>query len=125
MNTRNIGNQGEDLACAYLIRGGYRIIARNYRRKWGEIDIIAEKDSVTHFFEVKSVTVDFSHVTNTHTPEENVHGYKLKHIGRMIETFMSDKGDRVMGEFQFHVITVRMNQVTRKARIGWLKNIIV
>lgn len=125
MNTRKIGNLGEDLACDHLIRSGYKIIDRNYQRKWGEIDIIATKDGITHFFEVKSVRVDFSRVTNAHTPEENVHRHKLKHIGRMIETYLSDRDGGVIGEFQFHVLTVRMNQVTRTAQVRWIKNIII
>ena len=41
MNTTLIGNLGEDAACAYLIKQGYRIIERNYKCKIAEIDIKA------------------------------------------------------------------------------------
>lgn len=45
-NTTKIGNLGEAIAAKYLRSKGFRIVARNYRKKYGEIDIIAEKLSV-------------------------------------------------------------------------------
>ena len=42
-NTKTIGRQGEDLAAQALIQDGYQIVCRNYRQKYGEIDIIAKK----------------------------------------------------------------------------------
>ncbi|MBR0101044.1 MAG: YraN family protein [Treponema sp.] len=50
-----IGNEGEDKACAYLIDNSYRIIERNFRTRSGEIDIIAYKDDVLVFVEVKAL----------------------------------------------------------------------
>lgn len=49
-----VGQQGETLACQYLVRQGYRLIARNYRTKLGEIDIIAEERGTLVFVEVKT-----------------------------------------------------------------------
>jgi putative endonuclease len=49
-----VGQQGETLACQYLARQGYRLIARNYRTKLGEIDIIAEERGTLVFVEVKT-----------------------------------------------------------------------
>ena len=43
MNTKKLGDKGEDRACKYLEAKGYSIIERNWRDKQGEIDIIAEK----------------------------------------------------------------------------------
>jgi len=54
MNTKILGNQGEDLAVVYLRQNGYRIHAQKYRSPIGEIDIIAEKDNVLAFIEVKT-----------------------------------------------------------------------
>lgn len=50
----SVGQQGEALACQYLSRQGYRVIARNYRTKLGEIDIIAEEQGTLVFVEVKT-----------------------------------------------------------------------
>jgi putative endonuclease len=47
------GKRGEDLAAASLEKAGYRILERNYRCRFGEIDIIAEEGRVLVFVEVK------------------------------------------------------------------------
>ncbi len=47
------GNKAEDKACAYLKRQGYHILARNCRLARGELDIVAEKDDILVFVEVK------------------------------------------------------------------------
>ena len=53
-NNRKIGSRYEDLAAAYLSEAGYRILTRNYRNRFGEIDIIAADPKGTLVFaEVK------------------------------------------------------------------------
>ena len=48
------GRFGENEACRYLIEKGYEILARNYRSRYGEIDIIARQDGAVVFVEVKT-----------------------------------------------------------------------
>jgi len=48
------GNLGENAACKHLKKNGYKILERNYRKRYGEIDIIAQKDDVYIFVEVKT-----------------------------------------------------------------------
>ena len=50
-----IGDLGEHFAVNYLASRHFVIKEKNYRKKWGELDIIAEKDSELRFVEVKSV----------------------------------------------------------------------
>lgn len=50
----SFGRRGEDAACAYLERHGYTVVARNYRCRWGEIDVIAVKGGTLAFVEVKT-----------------------------------------------------------------------
>ncbi|GAB0174842.1 MAG: YraN family protein [Candidatus Altimarinota bacterium] len=57
---RNIGNHGELIALKYLQEKDYAIIATNYTIPGGEIDIIAQKDDITIFIEVRYRT-DESH----------------------------------------------------------------
>ncbi len=54
MDRIEIGMLGEDYAEESLVRDGYVIVKRNYRCKYGEIDIIAYKDGVHVFVEVKT-----------------------------------------------------------------------
>ena len=48
------GKAGEERVCAFLKKHGWKIAARNYRIKGGEIDIVAENDKTIAFIEVKS-----------------------------------------------------------------------
>lgn len=52
-NTTAIGNQAETLTSEYLINKGYEIIARNYRDRFCEIDIVAKNQEYICFVEVK------------------------------------------------------------------------
>ena len=52
-STRTLGSQGERLAADYLERNGYRILARSFRTRYGEVDIIAADGDIIAFVEVK------------------------------------------------------------------------
>jgi len=52
-NTTGVGNQAEALSCKYLLEVGYRIIERNFRNRFCEIDIVATRDNQIIFVEVK------------------------------------------------------------------------
>ena len=53
LTNQSSGAWGEDLALRYLIRRGYRLLARNYRKRRGEIDLIVRDDDTLVFVEVK------------------------------------------------------------------------
>lgn len=53
---KRLGQSGEDAACQFLVHGGYRILERNYKTRFAEIDIIAEHDNTVLFVEVKART---------------------------------------------------------------------
>ena len=54
MNTLKIGVDGEKAACNFLKKKGYKILKRNYKKTYGEIDIIAKVDNTITFVEVKT-----------------------------------------------------------------------
>ncbi len=59
LNSRqNLGQSGEDTAAEFLSNNGYAILTRNYRCRYGEIDIIAQSRDVLVFIEVKTRTGD-------------------------------------------------------------------
>ena len=53
LNTREIGNKYEDKSIETLVKEAYKILERNYQNRFGEIDIIAEKNKEIVFVEVK------------------------------------------------------------------------
>src|SRR3972149_3699974 len=104
------GRGGEELAAQFLERKGYKIIERNYRKKWGEIDVIAEKDNVVHFVEVKAV----SRESKDYRPEELIHESKLRKVARTAALYMEQQRDG--REFQIDGIAVIMDMEARTAR---------
>lgn len=124
INNKDIGKLGEDIACKYLIKKGFFIVCRNYRKRWGELDIIADKDNHIHFIEVKSVCVSSFNNKNYHNPEENVDGWKIKQIRKMIWTYFDENNKGLEKEFYFHVICVYINMFRRFAKVNVIENII-
>ena len=55
---KRLGKAGENKACSYLKNSGYKILKRNYKNPFGEVDIIAEKQDVVAFIEVKTRLTD-------------------------------------------------------------------
>ena len=60
-----LGRKGEDLAASFLNQQGYRLLVRNYRQRYGEIDIIARDGACIAFVEVKTTTTAGGTVTAT------------------------------------------------------------
>ena len=77
--SREKGNIGEDKACLFLSDKGYSIIERNFYSRFGEIDIIASKDGVLHFIEVKSV-FDYESAVSNITPSKLKKFIKTVHV---------------------------------------------
>ena len=67
--SRKKGNLAEDRASEFLVENGFSIIERNFYSRFGEIDIIATKESVLHFIEVKS-GLDYESAIQNITPQK-------------------------------------------------------
>lgn len=79
------GDKAEDLACLYLKDNSFKIIERNfYAKKLGEIDIVASKDSIYHFIEVKSAQ-DYETAVNNISPS------KLSKLIRSVSYYLQSK----------------------------------
>lgn len=82
-----IGEIGENIACKYLINKKYKIIERNHRQKWGELDIIAkDPDKTIVFVEVKAIRQNNSAVAGL-KPEDNLTTAKLRKLQRTAQLF--------------------------------------
>lgn len=86
---KNVGELGEDFAAGMLEASGYKIIERNYATRRGEIDIIAVRDGVMHFVEVKTRTgMQYGY------PSEAVTRTKQERIRKAAEQYL--QGRRLM-----------------------------
>ena len=84
MHTKAKGNIAEEKGSEYLHARGYKIIDRNVYNRFGEIDIIALKDNVLHFVEVKSAQ-SYEQAVN------NITRSKLQKLNRAIQTYLQQK----------------------------------
>ena len=123
--TSQIGAIGEEIACVFLQRKGFKIIETNYRKPLGEIDIIAEKNGEVRFIEVKAVSAElnqFSRESNSYRPEEQIHPAKLKKIARTAQLYMANREDD--REYQIDAVGVILDPITRKAQCRLFEQIL-
>ncbi|MEX2052421.1 MAG: YraN family protein [Candidatus Paceibacterota bacterium] len=128
--SQKTGEIGESIACRFLVKHGYTISGRNYTKKWGEIDIIAEKNDKIHFVEVKSVSRETladlgQHTLDQYHPEDNMHPWKLKRMSRTIQTYLLSEKIPDDKEWQVDLVVVFLCLKDKKARIKVVKDIIL
>ncbi len=119
MHTQIVGKNGEDAAVAYLESQGFSIVERNYWKKWGELDIVAEKAKKLYFVEVKAV----SHETEGFSPEDRVHAEKLKRMGRAIETYLLERNVPHETDFQVDVLCVYLSPDAKKTQFDHIEDV--
>ena len=121
---QQIGQIGEDIACKFLVKHDYLILLRNYRKSFGEIDIICKKNNKIHFIEVKAVSRQTQLTTfDAHRPEDNIHAKKLTRIGRTIQAYIYE--NNLEPEWQFDVITVYLDHSAKSASVHTMFNLIL
>ena len=93
----NSGKAGEHAASKYLKKNGYKILERNFRKTYGEIDIIAQKGENIAFVEVKT-----RKSSSYGTPAEFVTVSKQKKIIKTAYTYIQEH--QLDAEFTFDII---------------------
>jgi len=96
-----LGNIGEIKSCEYLESAGYLIIEKNFRCIYGEIDIIAKRENIICFVEVKTRTS-----SNYGEPQESVNPVKTGRIKKVATYYL---GLKYLDGFElsFDVITIK------------------
>lgn len=117
---QNTGKLGEDIAVKYLENHGFNILERNYRKPWGEIDIIAKQDQELVFFEVKTQQNYLEW-----EPEENVNKHKKHQLSRIIMTYLKENRISENQDWRVDVLAIKLNMQTKNAEINHIKNIIL
>ena len=115
--TSQKGSLGENLAAQFLTKKGFNVFEKNYRKPWGEIDIVAEKDGIVHFIEVKSVSgTSIGNLSREmdYRPEEMVTRTKLLKVSRTAALYMESMRDA--REFQIDVVGVIMDEEKKVGR---------
>jgi putative endonuclease len=122
---KEIGRIGEDIATKFLQNKGFSVVVRNYRKKFGEVDIIARKAKSIRFIEVKSVRIsvsaDVTREKGGYRPEELVHPAKLRKIARVADVYMADQPEDL--EYQIDVVAVFVDVNRRIGRCRFTENV--
>ena len=101
MNTKTKGNIAEKKASEFLRSKGFKIVKKNFYTRFGEIDIIAFKDDVFHFVEVKS--------GNNFEPIYNITPTKLQRIIKSAYVYL--KKHRINSAFCIDAIIIKNNNI--------------
>lgn len=123
-----VGKLGEDLAVRFLKKKGWGILKRNYRKNYGEIDVIAQKEEKLGFFEVKAVSHETGEFSEKKTllkdrPEERVDPAKLRKIKKTIETyFFEEKLKFEDTDWEFGILAVFVDERRKRAFIKFLED---
>ena len=100
-----LGRDGERAAEALLERAGLRVIARRFRQRFGEIDLVAERDDLTVFVEVKTRSGEPGRYGR---PAEAVTPVKERRIARVALAFLARTG-RLARRTRFDVVEIHVD----------------
>ncbi len=116
LDPHSVGRRGERLAERYLGERGYRILARNWRWRKGEIDLIVEKDQELVFVEVKTRR---SHRFGP--PEEAITARKQRKLIQTAYAYLNSVG-RHNAQWRIDVVAIDLNRRAEPARIEHIES---
>ena len=120
-NRISLGQHGEDLAVAYLTRQGYEIVARNWRTRAGELDIVARDGEWLVFVEVRTRRRSGrSQTPSLGTPEESVTLAKQTRLVAMAERYLFEHPWN--GRFRIDLIALEIHPNGSVARLNHLQD---
>lgn len=131
MNSKGVGELGEDKACDFLKDRGYKILERNFKKKmksgpsFGEIDIVARKKGAIVFVEVKTLRQAHDERSGKNTkisPEQRVNLQKQRQLKKLAQIWLSENKISLDTKWQIDVISVIIDLVTEDAKISHFEN---
>ena len=101
-----LGRLGEDFAVEHLLRRGYEIVERNYRTRWGELDVVARDGDALVFCEVKARRAPVRATASL----EAVHAHKRTRLRKMAARWLIEHRDHpYAAELRFDAIGVSVD----------------
>src|SRR6201992_4023959 len=114
----DMGRAGERLAAEHLLRLGYEIVERNYRTRWGELDIVAYDGDTLAFCEVKTRRLS----SPGRNPLESVHARKRSRVRKMAGSWLIERTDRPRAQtLRFDAIGVTLDAAGRLVSLEHLE----
>jgi putative endonuclease len=114
----HLGRLGEDLALEHLERLGFRVLERNYRTRFGELDLIVCDDATIVFVEVKTRRLGAS----AGSALESISPRKQRQVRSMAAAWLVESSDRPRSsELRFDVVAVTVDHGARLVRLDHLE----
>jgi len=126
MNQRQLGAFGEKIAIQYLQNKGYKILDKNFFKKenfgprTGEVDIIAKKEDVISFVEVKTL----GNPATLIEPEEKINFFKKKKLIKTAQAWLLKNRISLDAKWQIDIISIKIDLNTKRAKIRHFENAI-
>lgn len=117
-----VGAAGEEIAAKFLLTKKYKILYRNYRKPWGELDIIAKDPNGTLVF-VEVKTLRCLTLNNPLTPEDNMTVHKLRKTKRAAEMFVGKHSDLLEERVGWRIDLVSICLTSNKHEIHHYENV--
>jgi len=117
---QNIGKLGEEIAVKYLEKHGYKVLDKNYRKPWGEIDIVTQQSNELIFVEVKTQNQEFEW-----RPEENITRHKKHQLSRIITTYLKSNRIPEDQDWRIDVLAITLDFKTKNASVEHIQNIML
>ncbi len=112
------GNLGEALAEHFLKKRGFRILGRNVKNHFGELDLIAQEKETVVFVEVKSLWGEKL------LPEEAIGRRKMIHLKKAALLYLQEKG-WLHQPVRFDVVAIHFLRLPGRSRIRHLRNVLL
>lgn len=115
-----VGKEGEGIAEKILAERGYRIVERNVRQKFGEIDIVVEdRFGNIHFVEVKTLSAK-----SQLEPEDELTRSKLLKMKKMADWYAGQNPKIVKGNYQLDLMAVRLGDKEDNSETRFYENLV-
>ena len=118
-NKKGVGARGEELAKNYLKKKGYKILDKNFKTKWGEIDLATKKNGKIVFVEVKTIQKK-----EGFSPEDEIDRKKKNQLRKMVQVYFSQKKIPLESACQIDILAIEILPNFKKATIKHFENAI-
>lgn len=119
ISSKEIGKIGENLAVEHLKHRNYKILERNYKKRWlGEIDIIAQKSGILIFVEVKAL------IKSKNLPEDSINYFKKQKLIKTAKFYLMEKKISSNIKWQIDIIAIDLDEEGKLLDLRHIENAI-
>lgn len=116
---RKLGDRAEDMVVEYACGRGWKILARNWEKPWGEIDIVAREGATVLFIEVKAQSAP----SPWFKPEDHFDFRKRERLTRTCQSYLLENGYDDDADYRIDLAAVEMDHADPAEQIRYYENV--